>query len=49
MTFGTQIFELRVDSEIKVYRDPFKKDIFCFGYMLKFGMKTFIVQLLFTI
>ena len=27
MTFGTQIFELWVDSEIKVYRDTFKKDI----------------------
>ena len=27
MTFGTQIFELCVDSEIKVYRDTFKKDI----------------------
>ena len=33
VTFGTQIFELWVDSEIKVYRDPFKKDIFRFGYM----------------
>ena len=27
VTFGTQIFELYVDSEIKVYRDIFKKDI----------------------
>ena len=27
MTFGTQIFELWVDSDIKVYRDTVKKDI----------------------
>ena len=27
MNFGTQFFELWVDSEIKVYRDTFKKDI----------------------
>ena len=27
VTFGTQIFELWVDSEIKIYRDTFKKDI----------------------
>ena len=33
VTFGTQIFELWVDSEIKVYMEPFKKDIFRFGYL----------------
>ena len=27
MTFGTQIFELWMDSEIKLYSDTFKKDI----------------------
>ena len=27
VTFGKQIFELLVDSEIKVYRDTFKKNI----------------------
>ena len=27
VTFGTQIFELWVDNEIKVYRDTFKKNI----------------------
>ena len=27
VTFGTQIFELWVDSEIQVYTDTFKKDI----------------------
>ena len=27
VTFRTQIFELRVDSEVKVYKDKFKKDI----------------------
>ena len=33
MTFGTQVFELWVDSEIKVYRDTFKKDISCWIYV----------------
>ena len=27
MTFGTQIFELWVNTEVKFYRDTFKKDI----------------------
>ena len=27
VTFGTQIFELWVDNEIKVYTDTFKKDV----------------------
>ena len=33
MTFGTQIFELWVDSEIKVYRDTFKKNISLWIYV----------------
>ena len=33
MTFGTQIFEFWVDSEIKVYRDIFKKDILFWIYV----------------
>ena len=33
MTFGTQTFELWVDSEIQVYRDTYKKDILFLIYV----------------
>ena len=33
MTFGTQIFELWVDSEIKFYKDTFQKDILFWIYV----------------
>ena len=40
MTFGTQVFELWVDTEVKVYLYTFKKDI-SFWIYVEFGMKTF--------
>ena len=48
MNFGTQIFELWVDSEIKVYKDTFKKDI-SFWMYVKLRYETSIIQLLLTI
>ena len=33
MTFGTQTFELWVDSEIQVYRDTYKNDILFWIYV----------------
>ena len=53
MTFGKQIFELWVDTEVKVYRDTFKKDISFWVYVkIRYGNFSFqivIVQLLLTI
>ena len=38
MTFGTQIFELSVNSEIKVFMDTFKKDILFWIYVkIRYG------------
>ena len=53
MTFGTQIFELWVDTEVKVYRDTFKKDV-SFRIYVKIRYENFsfhitVVQLLLTI
>ena len=52
VTFGTQIFELRVDTEVKVYRGTFQKDTcILFWIYVKYRYKNFsfhisIVQLL---
>ena len=35
MTFGTQMIELGVDTEVKVYRDTFIKDISFWIYVKK--------------
>ena len=53
VTFGTQKFELCVDTDVKVYRDTLKKDISFWIYVKiryeNFSFHTSIVQLLLTI
>ena len=57
VTFGTQIFELWVSTEVKVYRDTFKNDISFWIYVWiyvniwyeNFSFHFSIVQLLWTI